>query len=159
MPSTPKRIEILGGILRHLGTFDITTFKGRLVLQKTVYLLQAMGIFLGYRFSWYLYGPYSPDLARHGFELESTYRRLGKYEFSTAAQKQLFKDFVKFLGNRRGEPIWLEAVASIHFLRALYPSQTKEEIVKRVIEKQSYFNHSICNEAWKSLDEAGLLRS
>jgi len=45
----------------------VSTFDDRLILQKAVYLLQAAGIQLGYRFRWYLKGPYSPDMTAGAF--------------------------------------------------------------------------------------------
>ena len=153
----PKRLEVLGGILKHIDNFDMTTFKGRLIFQKTVYLLQIMGIFLGYRFNWYIYGPYSPSLTRDGFELAGGYTRLARYHFRNARQQDLFKRFKRFLGDHENNPIWLEAAASIHFLRTLYPSKSRKEIVRRVKAKQPYFNLSICNTAWDELMKAGLI--
>lgn len=46
---------------------NVSTFDDRLILQKAVYLLQAAGIQLGYRFRWYLKGPYSPDMTASAF--------------------------------------------------------------------------------------------
>lgn len=41
---------------------DIETIDDRKRVQKAVYLGQAAGADLGYRFGWYLLGPYSPSL-------------------------------------------------------------------------------------------------
>ena len=46
---------------------SVATFDDRLILQKSVYLLQSAGIQLGYRFRWYLKGPYSPDMTANAF--------------------------------------------------------------------------------------------
>src|SRR6266446_6722845 len=46
-------------------------FDDRMALQKTIYLCQQAGVHLGYRYNWYLRGPYSPDLTRDAFELKS----------------------------------------------------------------------------------------
>lgn len=54
----------LGLVLRDAGIeVDMSEFDKRLVLQKTVYLLQEAGVHLGYPYRWYLRGPYSPALA------------------------------------------------------------------------------------------------
>lgn len=45
----------------------LTSFDDRLILQKAVYLLQSAGIQIGFRFHWYLRGPYSPDLTSAAF--------------------------------------------------------------------------------------------
>lgn len=41
---------------------NVDSFDQRLILQKAVYLLQTAGIHIGYRFRWYLRGPYSPEM-------------------------------------------------------------------------------------------------
>lgn len=64
-------IEALGVQLR------LTRFRDRLVLQKAVYLAQAAGVNLGYRFRWYLRGPYSPALARDAFAAATEIREFG----------------------------------------------------------------------------------
>lgn len=46
---------------------SVQTFNDRLILQKSVYLLQAAGIHMGYRFRWYLRGPYSSDMTAGAF--------------------------------------------------------------------------------------------
>lgn len=46
---------------------NVKSFHDRLILQKSVYLLQAAGIHLGFRFRWYLRGPYSPDMTAGAF--------------------------------------------------------------------------------------------
>jgi uncharacterized protein YwgA len=157
MSTLSKRVQVLGGLLRRLDSLEMSTFEGRVVLQKTVYLLQAMGIFLGYRFNWYLYGPYSPELARHGFELAPFYRKLPPYEFGSDAHRSSFERFSKFLEGHRKDAIWLEAVASIHFQKKLKPSKPKEEILRDTVNKQPYFNLEICRDAWDALERAGLL--
>lgn len=45
----------------------VSSFDERLILQKSVYLLQSAGVQFGYRFRWYLKGPYSPDMTADAF--------------------------------------------------------------------------------------------
>ena len=52
-----------------LGNLEISDFNSRKILQKKIYLLQLTGIDLGYRYNWYLYGPYCPALASDTFTL------------------------------------------------------------------------------------------
>ena len=54
---------------------DLADFNRRLVLQKTVYLVQAAKVDLGYTFRWYLRGPYSPGLTRDAFSLRGCLER------------------------------------------------------------------------------------
>lgn len=54
---------------------SVKSFNERLILQKSVYLLQVAGIHIGYRFRWYIRGPYSPDLTAGAFGIVNE----GKY--------------------------------------------------------------------------------
>jgi hypothetical protein len=59
--------------LKELGVDrNVSEFDGRLILQKSVYLLEEAGVRLGYAFNWYLRGPYSPALTRDLFNLSSS---------------------------------------------------------------------------------------
>ena len=59
--------------LKELGVDgDVSGFDARLILQKTIYLIEEAGIRLSYPFNWYLRGPYSPALARDLFDLASS---------------------------------------------------------------------------------------
>jgi len=61
------------GLLLSLNQLDIelktATFDDRLILQKSVCILQHAGIDLGYHFNWYLRGPYCPSLTNDVFEI------------------------------------------------------------------------------------------
>jgi len=50
---------------------DLSSFDQRLILQKTIYLVQAANVDLGYSFHWYLRGPYSPALTRDAFGVQA----------------------------------------------------------------------------------------
>ena len=43
---------------------DMDNFNNRLIYQKVIYLMQNFGLSLGYGYSWYVKGPYSPDLRK-----------------------------------------------------------------------------------------------
>src|SRR3989442_1336381 len=62
-------LEALGRELR------LDDFPSRLSLQKTIYLVQAAGVDLGYSYSWYLRGPYSSALTRDAFALKAELAR------------------------------------------------------------------------------------
>lgn len=49
---------------------DLDDFDKRLILQKSIYLLQEAGVKLGYSYSWYLKGPYSSDLTSDAFDMK-----------------------------------------------------------------------------------------
>ncbi len=95
----------------------MSTFQGRLILQKTVYLLQAFGISLGYRYSWYLFGPYSAELARDGFELAAGVP-VPAVPFEGKGREALAR-FMDFIGPYRHDAHMLELLASFHMLMRL----------------------------------------
>lgn len=147
----------LGLVLRNLDNFDMSTFNGRLTLQKTIYLMQAFGIYLGHNFSWYLRGPYSSHLASVGFVLQDVYHKIptaGHFEKGT---QQKFDSFIEFMDDKKTDPDRLEILASIHFLRKIYPKMTKGEIIEKVKNKQKYFTKKQCKEAWQELKERSII--
>jgi uncharacterized protein YwgA len=81
------KLEELGGILKRIGNYNPemfeSSFNDRLIFQKTIYLLQAFGLYLGYYFSWYIHGPYSTTLTRDGFALIDKYSERVHYAFLT----------------------------------------------------------------------------
>ncbi|PCJ55344.1 MAG: hypothetical protein COA73_13565 [Candidatus Hydrogenedentota bacterium] len=49
---------------------NLENFQKRLILQKSIYLLQKAGVKLGYSYSWYLRGPYSRGLTSDAFDMK-----------------------------------------------------------------------------------------
>ena len=104
------------GIEVRVGKFD-----ERLLLQKSVYLLQGAGVHLGYRYRWYLRGPYSTDLASDVFFLagqkQSVTQELVSWELDAESKARIArvkemlsgKELVKLV--RR-----LELLASVLYL-------------------------------------------
>jgi len=155
------RITALGGFLKRVENFSpsafIASFSARLIFQKTVYLLQAFGLYFGYRFSWYVRGPYSPALTRDGYGLVQNFKQAPTFRFRKISSEEKFNGFLKFLGNRKNDANWLETLASIHFLKQHYPKRTKKEIIDVVLQKQPYLTVKECMEAWTHLERFGLL--
>lgn len=104
---------------------DITigSVKDRMRLQKAVYLSQIAGVPLGYSYSWYVKGPYSPDLTQDYYALNSAIRAGqdidGKVlNSSLQPQVALTKQILRLpVGVDEGrKPEWYETLASLHFL-------------------------------------------
>lgn len=152
-----ERKIALGGLLKRIGNYDIDTFDGRLILQKTIYLMQAFGLPLGYRFSWYVYGPYSPDLTEEGYEIKEIYKEIPKLKFVKEEKEKQFKKFIKIFEEKKNDAYWLELMASIHFLKKVHPYENKQTILKFVEQKQPYIKMEDCEDAWKYLENIGLL--
>ena len=151
MTTMEKDVINLGVVLKNIDNFDMSTFNGRLILQKTVYLMQSFGIYVGYDFSWYLRGPYSTKLARNGFALQEVYGNLPTGYFAEKEVQEKFRKFLNFIKNKKTNADQLEILASIHFLKKVYPTMKKPEIIEKVKKKQSYFTKTQCENAWIEL--------
>ena len=53
-----------------ISSVTLATFSERLNIQKRVYLTQLTGLDLGYRFGWYIRGPYCRELTADAFTLK-----------------------------------------------------------------------------------------
>lgn len=153
-----ERKIILGGLLKRVIDYNIDTFEGRLTLQKTVYLLQAFGLHLGYNFSWYLYGPYSPDLTKDAYEIKDIYKDIPKMKFVNEEKERRFREFIRFIHNFEDNlPYWLEILSSIHFLQKIMRYKSKYGIIDMVVKKQPYIKKEDCEKCWDILEKKGLL--
>jgi hypothetical protein len=118
---------------------SVDDLNDRLRLQKAIYLIQAAGADLGYRYSWYLKGPYSTALTQDYFavaeQLKSPHideRKLGQAfaDKVIAAAKVLKKPPTITLETH----FWYELIASIHFV--MKEEKVKESDVFAIIQKR-----------------------
>lgn len=104
----------------------IESLSDRKRVQKAVYIGQLSGIDLGYRFGWYLLGPYSTSLTRDYYELADEIA----LDESTPADRVLKGPIRKRLANivpiltppkdfDDSQEDWLELLASYHYLRKI----------------------------------------
>lgn len=145
---------VIGGILKRIyKSFDMSSFSNRLKLQKIVYLLQQSDINLGYTFAWYLYGPYSVDLMRDGFNL-ANFNRIAPVGFSEKTIENKFEEFLKKIEPHKNSDFWLEIATSIHALKSLYPDKTKNELIKLIQNKRPEFNskEDEIQDVWNSIE-------
>lgn len=115
------KIQVLDLFLSELGEqFAIDSLDDRLRLQKAVYLGQLFDVDLGYRYSWYVKGPYSPSLTQDYFKLkeergsDSTVHALRADVRANLATAKAF--LVKPDDIPLAKPQWYELLASIHYL-------------------------------------------
>ncbi len=152
-----QRQKQLATVLKKIGSFDLLSFKGRLLFQKRIYLLKALGLPLGYSFSWYIHGPYSPRLTRDGFELVAIMEKQ-RDEPLSQREEQIIANFVSWVGTRYEDEKWLELVSSIHFLKNRVPGMSKDSIKEKLFAKMPSITEKVFNEAWKNLKDARLLK-
>ncbi len=153
-----------------LGDLKIDDFRSRKILQKKIYLLQLTGIDLGYRYNWYLYGPYCPALANDTFTLRDEIKydnEFNTYELNSRTKSRL--DILRRVVGlpetpTTNEPEWLELLASLHYLKhiAYWPGKMNpdfEEIFKKLGESKPHFQdkRELAQLAWQSLEGIGLI--
>ena len=130
--------------------------KERIKIQKIVYLLKSGGFIDDFRFNWYIYGPYSPDLTttiyeviRNPSDIVYTYNDLPKNEI------RKFKKLI-FAGEKT--PYDLELLASLQFLkdqareRKIDPATVKKKLVEGLITLKPKYNENQVNDAWNKLE-------
>jgi uncharacterized protein YwgA len=140
--------------------FEIETVDQRKHIQKAIYLAQVAGIPLDYDYSWYVMGPYSPELTRDYYGENSDVLNL-----QLSSEPQLRDDLRETLVNLKeilarrkpkdlSDSAWMELVASLHFLnkrRRLAPEATKDFLKVRKPHVAQY-----CESAEKVLAELDL---
>lgn len=142
----------------------LDSFNDRMALQKTIYLCQQAGVHLGYRYNWYLRGPYSPDLTRDAFDLKA---KEGSGFDDTAGWNLDGTSFQKLKAIRplwesrpeSEQPRWLELLASVLFLKRSYDGRSKDAAGLRAIlaRNEKHFSEDDIRHAMKELDRHGLL--
>lgn len=160
-------------VLDEIGFRDlkIDTFAARKVLQKKNYLLQLIGIDLGYRYNWYLKGPYCPALAGDVFSLREEIKdgddEFKNYELNSETKEKF--DTLKKLevlpkDAQTSEDEWLELVASLHYLKHIAYWGGKDnpdfnEVFQKLVNSKPHFEgeKNLAKIAWSRIDEVGLI--
>jgi uncharacterized protein YwgA len=153
-----------------LGSLELDTFPKRLSLQKRIYLVQLARMDLGYRYNWYLRGPYCPALTDEAFalkeELQLGNEDYAEYELTSAAEKSIRKAgriWAVPEGENVSPEVWAELLASLHYLKciAYWPLKrgTQEEVFEKLAGAKPHFKDKpdMVKKAWDRLSEVGLL--
>ena len=143
---------------------DMDTFDNRLLLQKSIYLMQVFGVDIGYRFGWYLRGPYCSDLTKTGFEVKE-HMGCSKVDFalpdSIVKRIQFFKKWeTETKPEYMAEVEWLELLASLHYLKHIAyirEGKSKDIVCSELVSRKSWYEMGHVEKAWEVLDQAGLI--
>lgn len=157
------RLVVLLRAIEALGEdYDITSFENRKLFQKAVYLGQVAGMDLGYRYGWYVKGPYSTELTRDyyaaaealaGGDTVPSDQKLKREirEKLTAAQPL----FAIPKGVALPKADWLELLASWHYLRKV--NRFDEPKAREVMQRQKPALAPFIPRAAQRLSEFGLM--
>lgn len=149
--------------LSELGVSEqIETVNDRKRLQKAVYLGQLSGIDFGYRFGWYLMGPYSPALTRDYYDLDEAIdegdRDYEGVELTRSVRERIshIKPLYEVPSNvKLLQEDWLELLASVHFLRKTSGYDSNK--VHSTLEKEKVHLVAYEAEAHSALEKYSLL--
>jgi uncharacterized protein YwgA len=119
---------------------SMETFANRKLLQKLTYMIEAFGIDLGFRFSWYVHGPYDKRLTSVLYQdgtNESDRPVPDKYLDEEAKLKNL-QDFLdKDIKSSRT----MELIVSLHYLQRLSQKtpRSDDEIIENLLNLKPHF--------------------
>ncbi len=140
-------------LIATIGSVDFKKFTSsideRLKFQKTAYFLKVFGFDFGYKFDWYVYGPYSTELASDGYEFAKDLKEVEPLELLDEDLKKGFQKLIEFIGDKKSDSKWLELLASTDFLRR--SGKTEKEIEKIILGKATPFKHDEFVKGWEHL--------
>lgn len=134
---------------------EMGTFTGRKRIQKTVYLLKQFGADLKFGYSWYWYGPYSPELTRTLMEPSS--EDLKSKRGISRTELDVVNKLRNFLGNDLYSVDSLELIVSLIYLIKRGPSRgydTKQKITQFLREKKPRFSQEEIEDCWKRIEKS-----
>ena len=124
-------IDIANGLVFQSLGVGKDTFDERLLSQKKVFLLQELGVDIGYSYNWYIRGPYSPDLANYIFHNLDILKEqdLSGYRLSEAGKKP---------DSLRSLPSWYELLASFLYIHKAWKKNGDDVFTSLLQYKPQY---------------------
>lgn len=146
------------GITPSVSEDGISGVDKRLILQKAVFIAQLCDVDLGYRYNWYIRGPYSPDLASDYYRFADDGIVDGEEVHFAGNVSEKINNVKNLLDLESAEnrKDWLEALASIAFL-IKKSNKTLEEAKAVVKEVKGHISDEIREKAAFVLENKGLI--
>ena len=141
------------------------TFSDRLIAQKKMYLLQVLGIDLGYHYSWYLHGPYSPSLTSYIYAnldwMQESEESLASYRLSDQARDSVQR--VNGLAQKAAQEhlekaAWYELLASLHYIyknNKSWAVKAPDEVFEKLRQYKPQYSKAQCQVAFDVLCREG----
>jgi len=151
--------------LEEISGIDIKTFDDRKKLRKTVYFIQKLGLNMGYKFGWYIHGPYSSDLTKDAFEYYNQKETLDTTESPEIlpSEKEILVKIKNFFGDSKDDPEILEILASLDFIQntAYIPDveeKNKDVVITQLRKlKPNKFKNQDIESSWNKLAQYELV--
>ena len=156
-----NNIDIVNGIVfQNLGISN-NNFENRLISQKKIYILQVLGINLGFSYNWYVRGPYSPALTSYlynNIEVLSSFD-FSKYTLADKAKKNI--DLVKSLSDYHRQlglsvSQTYELLASLLYIiqnRTAWKATDDDKIIASLLYYKPQFSEEQCKSSLRIIRE------
>lgn len=133
----------------------MTTFAERKKIQKLVYLLdKVFGMRFHFSYSWYLHGPYSPEVTKLVFDVTEGRQSADSNPAILCSEDNARIDQLRsFLGREVDSNDKLELLVSLHFLiqRSKNSKSTQDDVIAFLKSKKPYFTDEEIAQAIKRL--------
>ena len=135
-------IDIANGLIFQALEVEKDTFDERLLSQKKIFLLENLGVEIGYSYNWYIRGTYSPDLTSYIFANLDMLREqdLSKYSLSENVKEKI--EIVNGLANKKPDSLdtssWYELLASIFYIRKMWKKNNDDAFPTLIKYKPKY---------------------
>lgn len=149
-------IDIANGLIFQALGISKDTFDDRLLSQKKMFLLQELGVNLGYTYNWYVHGPYSPDLTTYIFQKLDVLKEedFSEYRFSEPVQGKV--DTVNAFATKKPELLsvcaWYELLASVLYIQRKWK---KEDVFASLVKHKPKFTEAQFEAAVRELRAVG----
>jgi uncharacterized protein YwgA len=126
---------------------DVDSFDNRIRLQKLIYILKNYNVKFPYNFTWWKYGPDSPQLADDMFKSDRTISDANTRPYESQILGKI-KDAKAILSDSRKA----ELIASFLYLKKSMATKNNDEVVNELLSKKPYFTKNEVSETMRQWD-------
>lgn len=139
---------------------QLDSFAGRKRIQKFVYMLKQFGADLRFGYTWYVHGPYSPELTRTLFN--PTNEDLDSKRELTRSELAKLNRMRNFLADDFYSVDRLELLVSLVYLIKHGPKEgydTRQRIIQYLRSQKPQFSDDDIEAAWRKIEKSRTLGS
>lgn len=127
--------------------FNYNNFEDRMIMQKTMYIIQKMGFDIGgYSFFWYKHGPYSQALQEDCY---SARHEMHNTELTLTSNGKKAVDKIKNIVKNKPDAYrlsnWLEAIASLKYLKDENEINGDDNLISELQKRKSHLSDYVSN--------------
>lgn len=145
----PKIFEQITG-----KNLDMNSYEHRLMIQKLIYLMQKAGANYDYYFSWYIKGPYSPELTKECFDVFG--RKIDKNPPLSGEEEKFVSQIKKSFSVDATSDKGLELLGSLVFVIKDMNTQEKEEAVEKLHDLKPWYKKQEISSVYDKIAKSSL---